>query len=91
METLIEKTPYIAAIVFVVLVFVRSWAKDAERRERYDTARMEQLERIGENCHTHTKDLNDRAVKAIDNASRIIEDNTKIIGAVERRMNGGFK
>ena len=89
METLIEKAPYIASILLVVLIFVRAWAKDSDRRERFDAKSMAQLERIGVNCHNHTKELNDRAVKAIDNASRIIENNTKIIGAVERRMNGG--
>lgn len=88
MDVLIEKAPYLGSVLFVVLIFIRAWSKDADRREKFDLARMKELERIGSNCHEHTKQLNERTNKAIDNASRIIENNTKIIGAIEKRMNG---
>jgi hypothetical protein len=88
-EALVQKAPYVAALVFVVIMFLRHQAKESARRDEFDLARMMELERIGQTCHDHTKELNDRAVAAIDNSSRVIEDNTKIIGAIERRMNGG--
>ena len=88
-ETLVQKAPYVAALVFVVVAFLRHQSKESTRRDEFDIARMMELERIGQTCHAHTKELNDRAVSAIDNSSRIIENNTKIIGAIERRMNGG--
>ena len=88
-EMFIQKAPYVAALVFVVVAFLRHQAKESTRRDEFDIARMMELERIGKVCHAHTKELNDRAVTAIDNSSRIIENNTKIIGAIERRMNGG--
>ena len=97
METLIEEAPYLGAVVIVVGMFVGAWwkqqrlqAHESKRRDEFDLARMVELERIGSACHDHTRELNQRSNTAIDNASRVIEANTKIIGAVERRMNGGL-
>jgi hypothetical protein len=96
LETLAQKAPYLAAVVFVVWTFVRAWQKEATRREheedrrnKFDLARMKELERIGVACHEHTRELNERTTQAINNAARVIEANTKIIGAVEERLNGG--
>lgn len=94
-ELLVEKAPYLASVIFIVLIFVRAWSKEAERREveaerrdEFDLARIKELERIGQACHEHTKELNEKTNVAFANAARIIEDNTKIIGAIERRLNG---
>lgn len=89
MEALVEKAPYLAAVIAVVSIFVTAWMKESKRRDAFDLARMAELERIGQTCHEHTKELNEKTNRSIDNASRIIETNTKIIGAIERRMNGG--
>ena len=88
MDVLIEKAPYIAAIVLVIVVFLAYLGKEGKRRDAFDIARMKELERIGQACHEHTRELNERFAKAMDNSARIIEVNTKIIGAIERRMNG---
>ena len=91
MEALIEKAPFLASLVMIVIIFTMSYTRESRRRDAFEIARMKELERIGSACHAHTKELNERAVSAIGNCSRIIENNTKIIGAIERRMNGGVR
>ena len=89
MDQLIEKAPYLAAVILTMLIFVTAYAKESKRRDTFEIARLAELEKIGEACHAHTKELNERTNATIENNSRIIEANTKIIGAIERRMNGG--
>lgn len=89
MEALIEKAPYIAAMLILVLGFLGFLTREAKRRDSFELARSSEYERLSTACHEHTKELNEKAIGAIDNSSRIIEANTKIIGAIERRMNGG--
>ena len=52
-ETFVEKAPYLASVLLVVIVFVRAWAKQEAAREReskrldeFDLARVKELERI---------------------------------------------
>ncbi len=88
MDELLEKAPYIGALVLVVLIFVRDRHSADKRRDEVEGQRWAEAERLSNQCHAHTKELNERTSVAIDNAARIIEANTKIIGAIERRMNG---
>ena len=102
MEALIEKAPYLGAVILMAWIFIRDRSKESarrdlenERRDKFDLARMAELERIGKACHIHTAQLNERSNDAIDKNTRIIElnidMNAKVIstlGAIERRMNG---
>ncbi len=106
MDQLIEKAPYLGAVILVVWIFVTAWAKNTkrqdeawERRDKFDLARMAELERIGLGCHNHSSEREERFIKTmtereeryaktVENNNRIIESNIKLLGAMERRMNG---
>jgi len=77
---------------------LKIWQEEQEKQRAFDIKRMAELERIGTNCHLHTTELreeqtrqSDRTNKIIEKALSVIESNAKIIGAIERRLNGGLK
>ena len=103
MEALIEKAPQLAAVLMGVGLVLAAWWKiaklqieEAKRRDAFDLARMAELERIGIGCHEHTNQLYERFAATLEHALSVISDNTtiikeniKILGGLEKRMNGG--
>lgn len=85
---LLQTAPSAIAVVATVVLFLRFLNAESVRDNHIADLRIKDLERIGLNCHDHTKELNDKAIKSIEHAARAIEDNTKIICVMERRLNG---
>lgn len=88
LEQLISRAPETAAIVIVVLLFLRHLKTDKKTREAAEQLRTNEWIRIADNCHDHTKELNERASSAIDAASGAIQENTKALGAIGVQMQG---
>jgi hypothetical protein len=86
--TLVQTVPSATAVVITVILFLRFLEAESTRDDHIADLHIKQLERIGDSCHAHTNDLNLRTIKAIDRAANIIEDNTKIICIMEKRLNG---
>ena len=87
-EEMIKQMPSAAAILVVVIVFIRFLREESARRERGDIERHKVFEQLGEGCHDHTMELNERASAAIDRAAAAVDSNTKSLGAIAELMRG---
>jgi hypothetical protein len=87
-EELVKQLPSAAAIIVVVFVFVRFLKEESGRRERSESARATALETMGDGCHEHARQLNERASAAIDGAGEAIKENTKALGTIAELMRG---
>lgn len=85
---LIQTVPSAAAVIITVILFLKFLERENKRHDHTRTETIQQLENIGKSFHNHTDELAKRTACAIDRSASVIEDNTKIISVIERRMNG---
>lgn len=91
----IANAPVAAVVVITVILFLRFLDRENKRKDTHDLVLIQRLEKIGEACHEHTLELNERACVALDKSSGAIDENTKTLGinvevlrGIERRING---
>jgi hypothetical protein len=85
-ETLIERVPYVGAVVLITVLFLRHIKSERKGREKMEEMRLNEYERMSKRCHNHTAELNERACTAIDASAETLKKNIEMLGAISETM-----
>lgn len=100
--TLVATAPSAAAVIYVVILFLKHLKEDRDCREREEVLRNSVLETLGKSCHDFQLELSERSEKrdrrvqdAIDRNTAALANNTTMLGrashvieSIDRHMEG---
>lgn len=81
-----KQLPAAAALITVVLYFLKHISDDAVRREKIEEKRSEALKDLGDTCHSFQETLARRNEVMVDKIAEVLDRNTAVMARVVSSM-----
>lgn len=79
---LAKQVPALAVLVVLVVLFLKFLREEREDRTEAEEHRLKSLEKIGDDCHTHSQKMLDTVAGAMEANGKVIQENTRALGEV---------
>jgi len=85
---LIDQSPMAAALLILVIIFMRFISKERDRNERIETRAQESITNMGQECHAFQREMVAKADASHTKVSAALDRNTEAYARTSEVLDG---